>query len=343
MPILAIVHDLLGHLHLHRLPAGLRHHPRRPGNSTHLMATLAFQRGIPGGQLGEGAAIAVAMIPFLVVATLFSYFALAGASGSRERPMTDAAATAAGRRRRRATVAPEPMSWDSRARRMVTIYVPLALLRDRAAVPVLLDGDHRRSNRTPSSTTTRTTTRSGSARRRSTTSSTLLFETDYPRWLVTTMTVAVVRDLPVAVRQRARGLCDPAAALQGQPVCRAGDLPGLSGAALDPVHPAGDHGLPARPVRHAAGADPDLSDLPGAVLHLAADRLLQVDPLRAGGMRADRRRDAPADPAPDHPAAGGAGPDLAPASSPSRCPGTSSSTRWPSSRAARRRPCRWRS
>ena len=48
-----------------------------PVNSTHLMATLAFQRGIPGGKLGEGAAIAVAMIPFLVFATLFSYFALA--------------------------------------------------------------------------------------------------------------------------------------------------------------------------------------------------------------------------------------------------------------------------
>ena len=30
-----------------------------PVNSTHLMATLAFQRGIPGGMLGEGAAIAV--------------------------------------------------------------------------------------------------------------------------------------------------------------------------------------------------------------------------------------------------------------------------------------------
>ena len=47
-----------------------------PINSTHLMATLAFQRGIPGGQLGEGAAIAVAMIPFLVAATLMSYFGL---------------------------------------------------------------------------------------------------------------------------------------------------------------------------------------------------------------------------------------------------------------------------
>jgi multiple sugar transport system permease protein len=48
-----------------------------PVNSTHLMATLAFQRAIPGGQLGEGAAIAVAIIPFLVFATCFSYFALA--------------------------------------------------------------------------------------------------------------------------------------------------------------------------------------------------------------------------------------------------------------------------
>jgi multiple sugar transport system permease protein len=48
-----------------------------PVNSTHLMATLAFQRGIPGGQLGEGSAIAVAMIPFLVAATLLSYFGLA--------------------------------------------------------------------------------------------------------------------------------------------------------------------------------------------------------------------------------------------------------------------------
>ena len=48
-----------------------------PLNATHLMATLAFQRGIPGGQLGEGAAIAVAMIPFLVAATLASYYGLA--------------------------------------------------------------------------------------------------------------------------------------------------------------------------------------------------------------------------------------------------------------------------
>ena len=47
-----------------------------PVNATHLMATLSFQRGISGGQLGEGAAIAVAMIPFLLAAILFSYFGL---------------------------------------------------------------------------------------------------------------------------------------------------------------------------------------------------------------------------------------------------------------------------
>jgi multiple sugar transport system permease protein len=47
-----------------------------PANATHLMATLAFQRGIPGGHLGEGAAIAVAMIPFLVIVTLTCYYGL---------------------------------------------------------------------------------------------------------------------------------------------------------------------------------------------------------------------------------------------------------------------------
>lgn len=47
-----------------------------PLNATHLMATLSFQRAIPGGRLGEGAAIAVAMIPFLLAAIMFSYFGL---------------------------------------------------------------------------------------------------------------------------------------------------------------------------------------------------------------------------------------------------------------------------
>lgn len=47
-----------------------------PVNATHLMATLSFQRGIPGGQLGEGAAIAVSMVPFLLAAIMFSFFGL---------------------------------------------------------------------------------------------------------------------------------------------------------------------------------------------------------------------------------------------------------------------------
>jgi len=47
-----------------------------PLNATHLMATLSFQRAIPGGSLGEGAAIATAMVPFLLGAILISYFGL---------------------------------------------------------------------------------------------------------------------------------------------------------------------------------------------------------------------------------------------------------------------------
>jgi multiple sugar transport system permease protein len=47
-----------------------------PLNATHLMATLSFQRAIPGGQLAEGAAIANLMVPFLLAAIMFSYFGL---------------------------------------------------------------------------------------------------------------------------------------------------------------------------------------------------------------------------------------------------------------------------
>jgi multiple sugar transport system permease protein len=47
-----------------------------PINATHLLATLSFERAITNGHLGEGAAIADAMIPFLVAAILFSYFGL---------------------------------------------------------------------------------------------------------------------------------------------------------------------------------------------------------------------------------------------------------------------------
>jgi hypothetical protein len=45
-----------------------------PLNATHLMATLSFQRAISGGALGEGAALATLMVPFLMARILFSYF-----------------------------------------------------------------------------------------------------------------------------------------------------------------------------------------------------------------------------------------------------------------------------
>jgi multiple sugar transport system permease protein len=47
-----------------------------PVNATHLMATLSYQRAILGGYLGEGSAIATAMIPFLLGAILISWFGL---------------------------------------------------------------------------------------------------------------------------------------------------------------------------------------------------------------------------------------------------------------------------
>ncbi|ACL56413.1 carbohydrate ABC transporter permease [Methylobacterium nodulans] len=47
-----------------------------PVNATHLMATLSYQRGILSGSLGEGAAIATAMVPFLMLAIAISWFGL---------------------------------------------------------------------------------------------------------------------------------------------------------------------------------------------------------------------------------------------------------------------------
>ncbi|MDI6772080.1 MAG: sugar ABC transporter permease [bacterium] len=41
-----------------------------PYNSTHVLASLAFQRGIFGGDLGQGAAVAVFLLPVLVVVAI---------------------------------------------------------------------------------------------------------------------------------------------------------------------------------------------------------------------------------------------------------------------------------
>ena len=109
---------------------------------------------------------------------------------------------------------------------------------------------------------------------------------------------------------RARGLRDRSPALSRRAMGRRADLPVLSGAAVDPVHSARHRRVPVRPVRLADGADPHLSDHPDPVLDLAVDGLFQDHPVRAGGMRADRRRQPLADPDQDRAAAGDPGADL---------------------------------
>jgi multiple sugar transport system permease protein len=41
-----------------------------PANSTHLFATLAYQVGVAGSRLGEGAAISLFMFPFLLLVVI---------------------------------------------------------------------------------------------------------------------------------------------------------------------------------------------------------------------------------------------------------------------------------
>ncbi len=41
-----------------------------PANTTHVLPTLAFQRGIQGADLGQGAAIAVFLLPFLIAVAI---------------------------------------------------------------------------------------------------------------------------------------------------------------------------------------------------------------------------------------------------------------------------------
>ena len=107
----------------------------------------------------------------------------------------------------------------------------------------------------------------------------LLFDTDYPHWLMTTMGVAIGATFlslfaSVLAAYAIERLRFKGAQHVGLAIYLAYLVP-----PIDPVHSAGDAGLPVRPVRQSGRADPDLSDLPGAVLHLAADRLFQVDPV----------------------------------------------------------------
>jgi hypothetical protein len=66
----------------------------------------------------------------------------------------------------------------------------------------------------------------------------LLFDTAYPRWLWTTMTVAIGSTTLSPDRLDARRLCDRTPAFPRQLLCRPRHLSRLSGAAVDPVHPA---------------------------------------------------------------------------------------------------------
>src|SRR3546814_521442 len=112
-----------------------------PLNATHLMATLSFQRAIPGGQLGEGAAIAVAMVPCLLAAKLFSYFGLqrrrwqhggedgGGAMAVRPENVRDQVARRGLFRRRAGSTDSDGMHYlESLPRRVVTVYLPLAII-----------------------------------------------------------------------------------------------------------------------------------------------------------------------------------------------------------------------
>src|SRR6266571_3355821 len=117
-------------------------------------------------------------------------------------------------------------------------------------------------------------------------------------------------DFRLARGERVRRLRDRAAALPRRERHRHGDLSRLPRATLDPVHPARHRRVPDRDLRHALGADPHLSHVPDPVLHLAPDGVFPYYSLRAGGMRADRRRHALADSRQDHPAAGRARADL---------------------------------
>ena len=170
----------------------------------------------------------------------------------------------------------------------------------RPAVPVLLDGRSPRSSRTTSSTTSRPTTPSGSATRPSRTSSKLLFQTDYPQWLRQhhDWSSVVPTFASIFASVLAAYAIDAAALPRRSTQSGLLDLPRLPGAAVASCSSRSRRSCSRLGLFDTTlGADPHLSDLPDPVLHLAADGLFPHHSLRARGMRADRRRDALADPA----------------------------------------------
>jgi len=188
MPILAIVMTFSIIFHLHRLPARLRHHPRRPRQLHPFAGYAGVPARIAGGELGEGAAIAVSMIPSWCLQRCSVTSASPAANGSREKPMTDVAAQPTNTNVGSAT--PDTMSWDSRARRVMMIYLPLSCfvliccsrstgwrsLRSKPNAELLNFKDH---NPFWISSPTLAHIKH------------LLFNTAYPTWLKTTMFVAI--------------------------------------------------------------------------------------------------------------------------------------------------------
>ena len=157
-----------------------------PVNSTHLMATLAFQRGIAAGMLGEGAAIAIAMMPFLVSRRCSAISRSPDASGSKEKAMTSAHRSRENRPRR------PPKRWSGRAGKSA----PSSCLRAACLLRLILlfpfywmtitafkPNAELYSYKTHNPFWIAQPTLDHIRR--------LLFETSYPRWLWTTMTVAI--------------------------------------------------------------------------------------------------------------------------------------------------------
>ena len=149
-----------------------------------------------------------------------------------------------------------------------------------------------------------------------------------PEWTWNTMLVA--RRSPRRSRW-CSAPCSPirwrACASPAPPLVSFADRRDLPGAAAAAVRAAGRPDQPARPRQHADLGDPDLPDPAGAVLRLAAAGLFQDRAERARGRRPHRRRQPAADPGQDRPAAVHARASSPPASSPSPCRRTSSSTR----------------
>ena len=161
--------------------------------------------------------------------------------------MTD---TAAQQPTQVATSAPETMAWDSRARRMMMIYLPLSCF-----VLILLFPfywmaitsfkpnaellNYKEHNPFWISSPTLAHIKH------------LLFNTAYPSWLKTTMFVAIGSTFLSLFASTLAAYAIERLRFRGSPYVGPRHLSRLSGAALDPVHPAGHRDRAVRPVRQS--------------------------------------------------------------------------------------------